>query len=180
MKAGLNFILYMGLFICREGCYNGVVYDRKDEKTMKNRMMKIIIMKNRVAKNAVMFFALIILAFSVTLSGCTDKKGEDGSGANTENRGGSKLPDEGDSDDVESKPEENGPEGEDSSGADNAGGEEDSSETDSAEGEEDKKGADTSDEKTEVRREDFPDCDGSGHGYVEIHYSDGSTEIEEY
>ncbi len=34
--------------------------------------------------------------------------------------------------------------------------------------------------KTEVRREDYPDCDGSGHGYVEIYYSDGSVEIEEY
>lgn len=146
---------------------------------MKNMMMKIIIMKNRAAKNAVMFFALILLAFSVTLSGCTDKKGEDGSGANTENRGESKFPDKGDPDDVESKPEENGAEGEDSSGADNAG-EEDGSENNNAEGEEDKKEADISDEKTEVRREDFPDCDGSGHGYVEIHYSDGSTEIEEY
>lgn len=35
-------------------------------------------------------------------------------------------------------------------------------------------------EKTEVRREDFPDCDGSGHGYREIYYSDGSMETEEY
>lgn len=35
-------------------------------------------------------------------------------------------------------------------------------------------------EKTEVRREDYPDCDGSGHGYAEIYYSDGSMEIEEY
>ena len=35
-------------------------------------------------------------------------------------------------------------------------------------------------ERKEVSREDFPDCDGSGHGYVEIHYSDGSVEIEEY
>lgn len=34
--------------------------------------------------------------------------------------------------------------------------------------------------KTEVSREDYPDCDGSGHGYSEIHYSDGSTEIVEY
>lgn len=129
-------------------------------------------MENRMMKNAVMFFALILLAFSVTLSGCTAKKGEDSSGVNTENRGGS--------DDVDTKPVENGTEGEDSSGTDNAEGGEDSSGTDSAEGEEDKKGDDTSDEKTEVRREDFPDCDGSGHGYVEIHYSDGSTEIEEY
>lgn len=34
--------------------------------------------------------------------------------------------------------------------------------------------------KTEIRREDYPDCDGSGHGYVEIYYSDGSMETEEY
>lgn len=32
----------------------------------------------------------------------------------------------------------------------------------------------------EVSRENFDDCDGSGHGYTEIQYSDGSTEIEEY
>lgn len=45
-------------------------------------------------------------------------------------------------------------------------------------------GTDTSDsdsqEKTEVRREKYDDCDGSGHGYVEIYYSDGSMETEEY
>ena len=35
-------------------------------------------------------------------------------------------------------------------------------------------------EKTEVRREKYDDCDGSGHGYVEIYYSDGSMETEEY
>lgn len=35
-------------------------------------------------------------------------------------------------------------------------------------------------EKTEVRREDYPDCDGSGHGYREIYYSDGTMETEEY
>lgn len=35
-------------------------------------------------------------------------------------------------------------------------------------------------QRTEVSREDYPDCDGSGHGYSEIHYSDGSTEIVEY
>ena len=34
--------------------------------------------------------------------------------------------------------------------------------------------------KTEIRREDYPDCDGSGHGYREIYYSDGSVVIEEY
>lgn len=39
---------------------------------------------------------------------------------------------------------------------------------------------DSEEEKTEVRREDFPDCDGSGHGYREIYYSDGSMETEEY
>ena len=32
----------------------------------------------------------------------------------------------------------------------------------------------------EVRRQRFDDCDGSGHGYFEITYSDGSTAIEEY
>lgn len=37
-----------------------------------------------------------------------------------------------------------------------------------------------SEEKTEVRREKYDDCDGSGHGYVEIYYSDGSMETEEY
>ena len=31
--------------------------------------------------------------------------------------------------------------------------------------------------KTEIRREDYPDCDGSGHGYREIYYSDGSVVI---
>lgn len=41
-------------------------------------------------------------------------------------------------------------------------------------------GGQESTEKTEVRREDYPDCDGSGHGYVEIYYSDGSMETEEY
>ena len=35
-------------------------------------------------------------------------------------------------------------------------------------------------ERTMIRREDYPDCDGSGHGYAEIYYSDGSVEIEEY
>lgn len=39
---------------------------------------------------------------------------------------------------------------------------------------------DTGSAKTEVSREDYPDCDGSGHGYSEIHYSDGTTEIVEY
>ena len=34
--------------------------------------------------------------------------------------------------------------------------------------------------KAEIRREDYPDCDGSGHGYREIYYSDGSVVIEEY
>ena len=34
--------------------------------------------------------------------------------------------------------------------------------------------------KTEVRRQAYDDCDGSGHGYYEITYSDGSTAIEEY
>ena len=32
----------------------------------------------------------------------------------------------------------------------------------------------------ELGRQDFDDCDGSGHGYREIYYSDGSMEIEEY
>ena len=36
------------------------------------------------------------------------------------------------------------------------------------------------DEVYEVNREKFDDCDGSGHGYYEITYSDGSTEIVEY
>ncbi len=33
---------------------------------------------------------------------------------------------------------------------------------------------------TEVSRQQFPDCDGSGHGYYEITYSDGHKEIVEY
>lgn len=41
-------------------------------------------------------------------------------------------------------------------------------------------GGQKSGEKTEIRRENYPDCDGSGHGYVEIYYSDGSMEMEEY
>lgn len=39
---------------------------------------------------------------------------------------------------------------------------------------------DAGEERTEVRREKYDDCDGSGHGYVEIYYSDGSMETEEY
>ena len=34
--------------------------------------------------------------------------------------------------------------------------------------------------KTVVSKENFPDCDGSGHGYYEIHYSDGSVEYQQY
>lgn len=34
--------------------------------------------------------------------------------------------------------------------------------------------------KTEVSHQAYDDCDGSGHGYYEITYSDGSTAIEEY
>ncbi len=34
--------------------------------------------------------------------------------------------------------------------------------------------------KSEVKRQKFDDCDGSGHGYYEITYSDGSTGYEEY
>lgn len=34
--------------------------------------------------------------------------------------------------------------------------------------------------KTEVSRQAYDDCDGSGHVYYEITYSDGSTAIEEY
>lgn len=32
----------------------------------------------------------------------------------------------------------------------------------------------------EVGRQSYDDCDGSGHGYTEITYSDGSVKIEEY
>lgn len=32
----------------------------------------------------------------------------------------------------------------------------------------------------EVSRQRYDDCDGSGHGYYEIQYSDGTTEISEY
>lgn len=35
-------------------------------------------------------------------------------------------------------------------------------------------------ERTVVSRQDMPDCDGSGHGYVIVTYSDGSVEYEEY
>ena len=34
--------------------------------------------------------------------------------------------------------------------------------------------------RTEVSRSPFYDCDGSGHGYNEIVYSDGSIEYEEF
>ena len=34
--------------------------------------------------------------------------------------------------------------------------------------------------KSEVSRQAYDDCDGSGHGYYEITYSDGSTAREEY
>ena len=33
---------------------------------------------------------------------------------------------------------------------------------------------------TEVSRQQYPDCDGSGHGYWEVTYSDGHKEIIEY
>ncbi len=33
---------------------------------------------------------------------------------------------------------------------------------------------------TEVKRQKFDDCDGSGHGYYEVTYSDGSVKYEEY
>ncbi len=32
----------------------------------------------------------------------------------------------------------------------------------------------------ELYRENFPDCDGSGHGYYEVHYSDGSVAYIDY
>ena len=35
-------------------------------------------------------------------------------------------------------------------------------------------------EKTVVSEDNYPDCDGSGHGYKEIHYSDGTSKIEVY
>ena len=35
-------------------------------------------------------------------------------------------------------------------------------------------------EKYEVGRQQYDDCDGSGHGYYEITYSDGSVGYEEY
>lgn len=35
-------------------------------------------------------------------------------------------------------------------------------------------------EPTEVSRQAYDDCDGSGHGYYEITYSDGSVGYEEY
>lgn len=35
-------------------------------------------------------------------------------------------------------------------------------------------------QKTEVSRVNYPDCDGSGHGYYEVTYSDGSTAVIEY
>ena len=34
--------------------------------------------------------------------------------------------------------------------------------------------------RTVVSKKQFDDCDGSGHGYYEITYSDGSVEYEEY
>ncbi len=34
--------------------------------------------------------------------------------------------------------------------------------------------------KTVVSRQDVPDCDGSGHGYYIITYSDGTTEYQDY
>ena len=38
----------------------------------------------------------------------------------------------------------------------------------------------SSGKKKEVSRKKYDDCDGSGHGYYEITYSDGSTKIVEY
>ncbi len=62
---------------------------------------------------------------------------------------------------------------------DNAGGTTDQADVS---GDADQKNAssDRNGEKTEIRREKYDDCDGSGHGYVEIYYSDGSMETEEY
>ena len=34
--------------------------------------------------------------------------------------------------------------------------------------------------KTVTSKINYPDCNGSGHGYYEIHYSDGSVEYQEY
>ena len=44
----------------------------------------------------------------------------------------------------------------------------------------DDNGGNNSNEKTEVSREKFPNCDDDSHGYYEIHYSDGSVEYVEY
>lgn len=35
-------------------------------------------------------------------------------------------------------------------------------------------------ERTVVSTQDYPDCDGSGHGYTEITYSDGTVEYQDY
>ena len=41
-------------------------------------------------------------------------------------------------------------------------------------------GSQSGGEKTVVSRQDMPDCDGSGHGYVIVTWSDGSVTYEEY
>lgn len=152
--------------------------------------------KNKFMKNAILFFSFILLGASLTLGGCTGKSGDSGQAAkeNTgnvsdegsagEESGGAGERDEDAKDSSGEKDDgagDNGTEKEDGStdegGTDKKDESVDDGSSDTGEGNSDDGGTQ---EKTEVRREDFPDCDGSGHGYYEIHYSDGSTEIEEY
>lgn len=79
---------------------------------------------------------------------------------NSSNEGGSNEPDNSGSD--------NEPEPEPQSGDD--GGSSDGSDG----------GSQSGGEKTVVSRQDMPDCDGSGHGYVIVTWSDGSVTYEEY
>ena len=74
-----------------------------------------------------------------------------------------------DNEEQEQAPEDNGEEENADYGYEDAGAGEDDG------------GADEDDGGVyEVRREAMPDCDGSGHGYYIITYSDGSTGTEEY
>ncbi|MBQ3264512.1 MAG: G5 domain-containing protein [Ruminococcus sp.] len=64
------------------------------------------------------------------------------------------------------------------SGSDNSAGSYDPG-TSSSSGS-DGQGGDSPNEVYEVSRTQFPDCDGSGHGYYQIVYSDGHTEYVDY
>lgn len=79
---------------------------------------------------------------------------------NSSNEGGSNEPDNSGSDNEPEPEPQSGDDGGSSGGSDG--------------------GSQGGGEKTVVSRQDMPDCDGSGHGYVIVTWSDGSVTYEEY